>query len=280
MPSRSVPEDVGQHGDREGPSEDPNSHFRGSYDRRAPRGLRRVPGHGGADDRGRRADGRHGRDARRRSRTSTTTRSTLPSMPSPLLLEPLMMVFLGGLGGRSADRDVPPDLQAGREHQVIGRRTTPAARRSVAASPRPATRLDDRAGAARVRAPMDGVMRASRARALVLGASSCCRSWERGWCWHCWCSEWPSRRVGVRDGSCGRCSADATARWQRAFLDFGPALGRRSAAGAPGSRPIRGAAAGAWTSCSVTCGGPLLGWQGYSIFSFLYVLPVIALRVP
>ena len=61
--ARHLRPDRRQHGDRAGPAADPDRDLRGPDHRRAARGLGRVPGHGRADDRGRRADRRDGRDA-------------------------------------------------------------------------------------------------------------------------------------------------------------------------------------------------------------------------
>ena len=66
--------------------------------RRAAAGDRRVPAHGRADDRRRRAHRRPGRDAQR-SPTSTTTRWTPRSPTLTALMEPMMIVFLGGVVG-------------------------------------------------------------------------------------------------------------------------------------------------------------------------------------
>ena len=66
------------------------------------------------------ADRRDGLRCSARSPTSTTTRSTPRSAALTSLLEPLMMVFLGGTVGGILHRDVPADLQDRGDREVSG----------------------------------------------------------------------------------------------------------------------------------------------------------------
>ena len=107
---------------------------RGQDHRRAVGRDRGLPADGRADDRRRRGDRRHGPDAqqdrrllRRRGRRRRST--ALTSM-----IEPVMMVFLGGVVGGFLIAHVPAHLQHRRRHQVAG--VSAASRMRAPAGPR------------------------------------------------------------------------------------------------------------------------------------------------